>query len=129
MLRHWLFSYGYGSQVNMILTWLPRTLWHSHICQKVLQNRRFQFGRYLLNPKRLCSFIQAELFHVACLRLQEPRTEIKNSKLTRFVTCRRVACLYIQSARKTSSCLARQNEFHKSFNNGTFSRFKRFHIL
>ena len=32
----------------------------------------------------------------------------------------------IQSARKNSSCLARQNEFHKSLNYGTFSRFKRF---
>ena len=69
-----MFRDCYGSQVNMILTWLPQTLWRSHICQKVLQNRRFQFGRYLPNQKRLCSFIQAELFHVACLRLQEPRT-------------------------------------------------------
>ena len=28
-----------------------------------------------------------------------------------------------------SSCLARRNEFHKGLNNGTFSRFKRFHTL
>ena len=61
-------------QVNMILTWLPQTLWHSHICQKVLQNRRFQFGGYLLNQKRRCSLIQAELHCAASLRLQEPRT-------------------------------------------------------
>ena len=69
-----MFCDCYGSQVNMILTWLPQTLWRPHISQKVLQNRRFQFGRNLLNQKRLCSFIQPELLRVACLHLQEPRT-------------------------------------------------------
>ena len=65
-----MFRDCYGSQVNMA----TKTFRHSHICQKVLQNFRLQFGHYLLNQKRRCSLIQAELHCVACLRLQEPRT-------------------------------------------------------
>ena len=115
-----MFRDCYGSQVNMAI---PQTLWRSHICQKPVKK---SFKIDALSFKLNCIVLHAYAFKNQGHKLKTPNSHDLSHVGESLVF---IDIKYIQSTRKNLSSLARQNEFHKSLNNETFSRFKRFHAL
>ena len=135
MLRHWLFSSTY-----FVIVTVHRWIWSEHgyhrhcgvhtfvkkSCKIAYFNLVVIFWIKMdstLSFKLNCIVLLAYAFNNQGHKLKTPNSH-DLSHVGEWLVF--IDITYIQSARKNSSCLARQNEFHKSLNNGTFSRFKRF---
>ena len=68
-----MFRDCYGSQVNMILTWLPQTLWHSHICQK--SPAKLQISIWLLSSESKKTLLFHSSWIVSCCMLTPSRAK------------------------------------------------------